>query len=119
MADRPLPELARIARRADTRLSGIIRSSSEPSGLKAAAIGFTVHAADDFENMRLQFPLYDALYDYCRMKVEEGQELDHTIHQLERRRGSSTPARLHIDECTRVTMYVRGEGLAVLEYWCW
>jgi hypothetical protein len=24
---------------------------------------------DDFDNMKRQFPVYDALYDYCRARV--------------------------------------------------
>ena len=34
--------------------------------LYAVASGFRQITGDDFENMRLQFPLYDALYAYCR-----------------------------------------------------
>jgi hypothetical protein len=30
------------------------------------ASGFREIARDDFENMTLQFPVYDALYAYCR-----------------------------------------------------
>jgi hypothetical protein len=55
------------------RLSGIIGSSSELADLRTAAIGFTIHTTDDHEVMRLWLPLCDA-------RVEEGQELDHTIH---------------------------------------
>lgn len=28
-------------------------------------------ARDDFENMRIQFPFYDALYAYCEAKLKE------------------------------------------------
>jgi len=79
LKDPALTELAKIVRGADMRLSGITDASPESAGLQAAAIGFTRHAANDNENMRLQFPLYDALFDYCQMKVEEGQELDHSL----------------------------------------
>jgi hypothetical protein len=33
-------------------------------------MGFQSLAKDDFENMRVQFPLYDALYRYCQLKVQ-------------------------------------------------
>src|SRR5208337_5600488 len=36
-------------------------------------------AKDDFENMKLQFPLYDALYKYCQLNVRQGVSLQHSI----------------------------------------
>jgi hypothetical protein len=33
------------------------------------ATGFQAVARDDFDNMKRQFPVYDALYDYCRARV--------------------------------------------------
>jgi hypothetical protein len=33
------------------------------------ATGFQALARDDFDNMEKQFPMYDALYDYCRARV--------------------------------------------------
>ena len=38
----------------------------EAWGLYAVASGFREIARDDVENMALQFPVYDALYAYCR-----------------------------------------------------
>lgn len=35
-------------------------------GYYAVASGCREITADDFENMRLQFPVYDAPYAYCR-----------------------------------------------------
>ena len=55
--------LARIVRGADARIHD---PQPESAGLEAAAIGFRVVAKDDHDNMRLQFPLYDALYEYCK-----------------------------------------------------
>jgi len=49
----------------------------EGAGLEAMALGFRTNAKDDFENMRLQFPAYDALYAYCRLKVEGKAKLEH------------------------------------------
>lgn len=66
--DAALLELARIVRGAD---ADIPDSPAESAGLEAAALGFRELARDDFENMRLQFPLYDALYKYCQWKVEQ------------------------------------------------
>jgi hypothetical protein len=55
--------LAEIVRGADTEARDIARQAW---GLHAVVRGFREIAADDFENMRLQFPVYDALYAYCR-----------------------------------------------------
>jgi hypothetical protein len=34
------------------------------------ATGFQAMARDDFDNMKQQFPVYDALYDYCRARLK-------------------------------------------------
>jgi len=41
------------------------------------ALGFRENSKDDFENMRLQFPAYDALYTYCKLKDEGKAKLEH------------------------------------------
>ncbi len=74
LTDPALHELAKIVRVAD----GGSGSETEAAGLEAAATGFRLMAKDDFENQRLQFPLYDALYAYCKWKVEEKGKLEHT-----------------------------------------
>jgi len=61
-----LGELAKIVRAADTprkdwALEGI--------GLEAIADGFRRISAEDFDNMRRQFVVYDALYAHCQAKV--------------------------------------------------
>src|SRR2546428_6338585 len=61
--DPALAALAPIVRGADTDARGL---TPESAGLYAAASGFRVIARDDHDNMRLQFPLYDALYAHCR-----------------------------------------------------
>jgi hypothetical protein len=68
LADRALLDLAEIVRTADAK--GVPFPRPEGAGLEAAALGFREIAKDDHENMRLQFPLYDALYAYCRTKIE-------------------------------------------------
>ena len=60
--DPALRRLALIVRGADTSARGL---TPESAGLYAAATGFQAIARDDFDNMRRQFPMYDALYAYC------------------------------------------------------
>ncbi len=78
LKDPPLLELARIVRGADARIPD---APQESAGLEAAAAGFRKTARDDFENMKLQFPLYDALYSYCRTRLEGGGGLERSAHQ--------------------------------------
>jgi hypothetical protein len=64
--DPALEALALIVRGADTDARQL---TPESAGLYALASGFRALAADDHENMRLQFPAYDALYAYCRSRT--------------------------------------------------
>jgi len=66
LRDPALVELARIVRGADTKARGL---TSESAGLYAVASGFRNIARDDFDNMARQFPVYDALYEYCRARL--------------------------------------------------
>ncbi|MCJ7632884.1 chromate resistance protein [Candidatus Bathyarchaeota archaeon] len=66
LKDPALLELAKIVRGADTPARNL---TPESPGLVAIAGGFRETAPDDLENMALQFPVYDALYSFCRMKV--------------------------------------------------
>ena len=66
--DPAILELARIVRGADAK---IVKPPQESAGLFAAASGFREIAKDDFDNMQLQFPLYDALYAFCSSKVKK------------------------------------------------
>jgi hypothetical protein len=63
LTDLALLALAEIVRGADTEARHLAR---EAWGLYAVASGFREIARDDVENMALQFPVYDALYAYCR-----------------------------------------------------
>ncbi len=65
--DPALRALALIVRGADTDARHL---SPESPGLYAASTGFQAIARDDHENMARQFPLYDALYAYCRARVQ-------------------------------------------------
>ena len=66
LTDPALRELALIVRGADTDARQL---TPESAGLYAVATGFQAIARDDFDNMKKQFPVYDALYDYCRARV--------------------------------------------------
>ena len=65
LEDPALHALARIVRGADT---GARTLTPESPGLYAAASGFREIARDDVDNMARQFPMYDALYAYCRAR---------------------------------------------------
>jgi len=67
LADPALAALAAIVRGADTDDRAL---TPESAGLYAAATGFQAISRDDFDNMARQFPMYDALYAYCRAKTE-------------------------------------------------
>jgi hypothetical protein len=75
LTDPALLELARIVRGADAKAQD---APPESAGLEAAALGFRAGARDDFENMRLQFPMYDAMYEYCRAKLAGSARLEHS-----------------------------------------
>jgi hypothetical protein len=62
-----LLELAKIVRSADTHNPEL---APESIGLEAIAEGFRRITRDDFDNMSKQFYVYDALYAYCKSKVE-------------------------------------------------
>lgn len=66
LADPGLAALALIVRGADTEDRALTRESA---GLYAAATGFQATSRDDFDNMARQFPMYDALYAYCRAEA--------------------------------------------------
>jgi hypothetical protein len=68
--DAALDALAAIVRQAD----GGTSDAAEGPGLRAAAAGFRAIARDDADNQRLQFPLYDALYAFCRERLRAGRE---------------------------------------------
>ncbi len=74
LRDPALLELAKIVRVAD----GGSGTEPEAAGLEAAATGFRLISKDDHENQRGQVPLYDALYAYCKWRLEEGGGLEHT-----------------------------------------
>lgn len=70
LSDPALLDLAKIVRAADAK--SIPSPRKEGAGLEAAATGFRQIAKNDLDNLRLQSPLYDALYAYCKSRVEQG-----------------------------------------------
>ena len=74
LTDPALLDMAEIVRTADAAPR---TPRAEGAGLEAMALGFRENSKDDFENMRLQFPAYNALYTYCRLKVEGKAKLEH------------------------------------------
>ncbi|MDH2905444.1 MAG: chromate resistance protein [Methanomassiliicoccales archaeon] len=74
LKDQALLELARIVRGADADTPD---APPESAGLEAAALGFRDIASNDHENMRLQFPFYDAMYRYCQLRLSKKAELEH------------------------------------------
>lgn len=76
LGDPALLDMAEIVRSADASPRNPRR---EAAGLEAMALGFRENAVDDHDNMSLQFPAYDALYTYCRLKVEGKAGLEHAV----------------------------------------
>ena len=68
-------EFAKIVRGADADMPD---APAESPGLEAAALGFREIAKDDHENMKLQFPFYDAMYAYVKQKMEGQAKLEHS-----------------------------------------
>ena len=66
LTDPALAALAPIVRGADTDDRAL---TPESAGLYAAATGFQATSRDDFDNMARQFPMYDALYAFCRAQA--------------------------------------------------
>ena len=70
LRDPALLQMAKIVRGADTSDRQL---TPESAGLYAIASGFQTlvpHAfADDHASLAAQSPMYDALYEYCRVKV--------------------------------------------------
>jgi hypothetical protein len=66
IADPAVKLLADIVRAADKR-----GSASEASGLMAIVHGFFLMHLPDDEVLRLEAPVFEALYYYCRQRVEQ------------------------------------------------
>ena len=67
--DPALARLAQVVHGADIKADRDI--CPEARGLNAIANGFAlVHGEDDHEKIRLETPMYDALYAWCQKEVE-------------------------------------------------
>ena len=67
-SDPALAALARIVHAAD--VSADIDTSPEGRGLRAIAEGFSLlHGREDHRKIELETPMYDALYEWCRMRA--------------------------------------------------
>jgi hypothetical protein len=66
--DLALNRLALIVHGAD--IEEDIHASAESAGLLAIAKGFCQTTSNDQEKLKLQLPLYDALYAYCQKSPE-------------------------------------------------
>jgi len=69
--DPALRELAKIVHGAD--IEADVHIVPEAAGLKAIAEGFYLSCPDDHEKLRLEFPLYDALYAWCHNETARGR----------------------------------------------
>ncbi|HVB20933.1 MAG TPA: chromate resistance protein ChrB domain-containing protein [Ktedonobacteraceae bacterium] len=65
--DAALLAMAKIVRAADVLSQRAI--APEGVGLEAIAFGFSLSGKSDEELLELEFPIYDALYMYCKQKV--------------------------------------------------
>jgi hypothetical protein len=68
---RALHRLGEIVRAADVK--GQEHVTPEGLGLRAIAEGFAALGLPDEERLRLEFPLYDALYAYAQGRIAEHQ----------------------------------------------
>jgi hypothetical protein len=73
LKDPALHELAKIVRGADTDHPEI---APESAGLDSIATGFRLISDDDFDNMAKQWPVYDALYAFCKWKLEQEKKTE-------------------------------------------
>ncbi len=69
LTDPALRQLALIVRGADTDAKDL---TAESPGLEAIAEGFRLTYQDDQKQLAAELPVYDALYAYCRQRVQEG-----------------------------------------------
>ena len=68
LSDPALLELSRIVHGAD--VADDVKITPESAGLSAIARGFALlHGDADQEKIRLESPMYDALYTWCQSRV--------------------------------------------------
>jgi len=67
--DAALDEIGKIVNHADTHPDRSAFKVKEGEGLKAIAHGFALLTSDDHQKLAWEFPMYDALYAYCKSRV--------------------------------------------------
>ena len=67
--DKAVRELAKVVHGADVPED--INITPESAGLRTIADGFRLISKNDYENMKKQFAVYDALYAYFKQKTEK------------------------------------------------
>jgi hypothetical protein len=75
-------ELAKIVRAADTNKPEI---ASEGPGLDAVMTGISILAMDDHEAIEKAKPIYDALYNHCKLKLIR-EKYKAEIEKMDRKR---------------------------------
>ena len=81
IADPAVLELAKIVRATDTDRSDL---AAEAGGLDAVMTGISIVAKNDHEAIDKARPVYDALYDFCRLRlVREEFKID--LGKMDRR----------------------------------
>lgn len=70
LKDPALLRLAKIVHAADVAQD--IDTDPMARGLEAIAVGYSLRFPRDEENLQHQFPVYDALYAWCRVQVAKG-----------------------------------------------
>lgn len=78
--DPALNMLAAIIHGADVREDR--GSTSQSAGLRAIGEGFALTTPDDHEKLKLQFPIYDALYSWCENRETE-EEIRPILQKLD------------------------------------
>ncbi len=70
LTDAALLRLAKIIHAAD--VAADLDTDPLARGVEAIAAGFSLRFPNDEENLLQQFPVYDALYAWCRLQVAKG-----------------------------------------------
>ena len=71
LEDPALLRLARIVHAAD--VAADIDTDPIARGLEAIAVGYGILSPSDEDNLTRQFPVYDALYAWCRIQAAAGK----------------------------------------------
>lgn len=69
LEDPALKCMAKIVHGADIKED--LYKIPESAGLKAITYGFYLMIKDDHKKLELIFPVYDALYEYCKWKINQ------------------------------------------------